>query len=132
MKQITYAGESVMTSDEIGTVLVELTAALAKKGLAEAVVIPICDDSGGDPRTAELVIGQGNDVLAVPVDHAADEPDFAAEVTTLRGQLAALSTRNRTIATADPVEPGETDEPQFDYDLDLANVDGLESGATPK
>lgn len=132
VKQITYAGESVMTSDEIGTVLVELTAALAKKGLAEAVVIPICDDAGLDHRTAELVIGQGNDVLAVPVDTDSDEPDFAAEAEELRSQLHKLTTNIRTSATAYTASADEGGAAEFDYDLDLADLDDFGPGADPK
>lgn len=132
MKQITYAGESVITSDEIGTVLVELTAALAKKGLAEAVVIPICDASGLDHRTAELVIGQGNDVLAVPIDSDVDEPDFAAETEELRTQLRKLNTSNRTSATAYAASSDEGAAAEFDYDLDLAVFDDFDGDADPK
>lgn len=132
MKQITYAGESVMTSDEIGSVLVELTAALARKGLAEAVTIPICDDTGGDHRTAELVIGQGNDVLAVPVDASTtvpgfSEPDFAVEADELRAHLQTLPARIRTTAVVLPPTEPDLAVSGFEYDLDLANTEDLGS-----
>lgn len=81
---------------------VELTAALAKKGLAEAVVISICDEAGLDRRTAELVIGQ------------------------LRSQLRQLSMGNRTSAT--PYTPSPDDcETEFDYDLGV-DLDGFDTG----
>ena len=66
MKQITYAGDSLLTSDAVASALIELTACLAKKGIAEAVSIPIIKN--GTTSDAELVIGVGNDVLAVPAD----------------------------------------------------------------
>jgi len=118
MKQITYAGESVLTSDEIGTVLVELTAALAKKGLAEAVVIPICDPQGGDHRTAELVIGQGNDVLAVPKDGDAEEPDFSAEVEGLRAKLDTIERAGRSRVAQQPHSASENHESDLGFDYD--------------
>ncbi len=117
-----------MTSDEIGTVLVELTAALAKKGLAEAVTIPICDTTGSDHRTAELVIGQGNDVLAVPVDGGAVEPEFAAEAESLRSQLRGLIGSGRSVAVAQPSSGATGDESEFDYDLDLTDFGELDGG----
>ncbi|QJU52527.1 hypothetical protein SCB71_03950 [Herbiconiux sp. KACC 21604] len=66
MKQITYAGDSLLTSDAVASALIELTACLAKKGIAEAVSIPVVKN--GTATDAELVIGVGNDVLAVPAD----------------------------------------------------------------
>jgi hypothetical protein len=71
MRRITYAGENVLTTDDVARVLVELTAELAKRGEAAAVRIPI-DPAG----TAELVVGLGNDVLSVPVSRDGDDPDF--------------------------------------------------------
>jgi hypothetical protein len=122
VKKITYAGESVLTSDEIGTVLVELTAELAKRGLADAVVIPICDAAGLDHRTAELVIGQGNDVLAVPEDSTVDEPDFSTEARELERRLEALTSPERT--TAVPVA-ADLEDVSLDYELE--SFDGLGS-----
>lgn len=90
MKQITYAGDSVLTTDDVGSALVELTACLAKKGLAEAVSIPILLD--GEVHDAELVIGVGNDVLSVPTDFDGDEPDFSEAAHRLRSQIEAHTT----------------------------------------
>ncbi|UIN29286.1 hypothetical protein [Microbacterium binotii] len=71
MRRITYAGENVLTTDDVASLLVELTAELAKRGEAAAVRIPIDPDG-----TAELVVGLGNDVLSVPVARDGDDPDF--------------------------------------------------------
>ncbi|CAD5991169.1 hypothetical protein [Agreia sp. COWG] len=128
MKRITYAGESVLTSDTVATVLVELTAALAKKGLAEAVRIPICDATGTDVRTAELVIGIGNDVLAVPESGVGADPDFSTEESALRGQLENLTSVTRArLSSSDSSDSSAVDE--FDFELGLPAVD--ESGDTP-
>lgn len=84
MRYITYAGETVITSDEVAEALIELTAAVAQRGHAEAVRIPICNE-GGKVDSAELVIGVGNDVLSAPADWDGDEVDFAHEASGLRG-----------------------------------------------
>jgi len=76
MRCVTYAGETVITTDDVATALVELTAAVAKEGQAEAVSIPIVTDDKKVAQ-AELVIGVGNDVLSAPVDWREEEPDFA-------------------------------------------------------
>jgi hypothetical protein len=122
MKRITYAGETVLTSDEVATALVELTAALAKRGLAEAVVIPIVTASGRLDRSAELVVGMGNDVLAVPDDQEGEEPDFSAEAKTLRDHIDSV-TPNRSKAV--PVERAEPGSSFNDFDLELGDVGGL-------
>jgi hypothetical protein len=39
MRRITYAGETVITTDDVAEVLVDLTAAVASAGRADAVAI---------------------------------------------------------------------------------------------
>ena len=63
MRSVTYAGQTVHTTDEIADVLVLLTAAVAKQGNAEAISIPILDSRTGETGTAELVI----EVIRSPV-----------------------------------------------------------------
>lgn len=84
MRCITYAGETILTTDDVADALVTLTAAVAKYGDAEAVRIPIVVESSGDLGEAELVIGVGNDVLSAPTRWDQEEPDFSAAVTTLK------------------------------------------------
>lgn len=87
MRCITYAGETVITSDDAASTLVELTAALAKRGQAEAVRLPIVIEATGAREWAELVVGVGNDVLSVPHDWDGDEVDFSDETLELRRHL---------------------------------------------
>ena len=75
MRCITYAGETVITTDDVAEALVELTAAIATLGAAEAVSIPIVFRESDEIGEAELVIGVGNDVLSVPVEWEGAEPD---------------------------------------------------------
>jgi hypothetical protein len=77
MRCITYAGETVITTDDVAEALVELTAAIATLGAAEAVSIPIVFRESDEIGEAELVIGVGNDVLSVPVEWEGAEPDFS-------------------------------------------------------
>ena len=83
MRCITYAGESVMTSDDVAEVLVTLTAAIASHREAEAARIPIVREDGSVAQ-ADLVIGVGNDVLSAPIDWDGDEPDFSEAAATMR------------------------------------------------
>ncbi|MCM3503181.1 hypothetical protein M3667_15010 [Microbacterium sp. P26] len=77
MRCVTYAGETVTTTDDVAEALVQLTASIAAEGQAEAVSIPIVTD-GGQTEEAELVIGVGNDVLSAPNDEwSGEEPDFS-------------------------------------------------------
>lgn len=109
MRQITYAGENVITTDAIARLLVDLTAELAKRSQAEAVSIPI------DPEGhAELVVGLGNDVLSVPIEWHGREPDF--DTTNLTGRLNSLRPHR-----ADPLDlpPAGSHQQPAPYDPDL-------------
>ncbi|MEV8241195.1 hypothetical protein AB0O90_13220 [Microbacterium testaceum] len=83
MRCVTYAGETVLTTDDVASSLIELTAAVAKEGQAEAVSIPIVT-SDNKVAQAELVIGVGNDVLSAPVEWDDEEPDFSHAAKELR------------------------------------------------
>ena len=85
MRTITYAGETVTTTDDVAEALVKLTAAVAKNGRAEAVRIPIMTGNQDDVDTADLVIGVGNDVLSLPAPwEGRAQPDFSKQAGELR------------------------------------------------
>src|SRR5690349_20315082 len=119
MRCITYAGENVVTTDEVAQLLVELTAELAKRGRAEVVTIPIVVESDGDedwPASAQLVIGLGNDVLSVPHSWTDEVPDFSEGRDRLQGYLDDI----RPSTTAyEPRDSIETTDVLEDPDLDL-------------
>jgi hypothetical protein len=83
MRCVTYAGETVITTDDVAASLIELTAAVAKEGQAEAVSIPIVTDDRKVAQ-AELVIGVGNDVLSAPLEWHDEEPDFSRAAAELK------------------------------------------------
>ncbi len=83
MRCVTYAGQTVVTTDDVAEALVALTAAIASFGEAEAVRIPIVREESGEVGEAELVIGVGNDVLSAPTDYVGDH-DFSDAAEALR------------------------------------------------
>ncbi|MCS5496350.1 hypothetical protein NY547_03745 [Cnuibacter physcomitrellae] len=113
MRCITYAGETVTTTDDVAAVLVELTAALANRGKAESVDIPIMLDDGGGRSDAELVIGVGNDVLSVAEDWDGPQPDFSEAAERLQRMLDDL--KPKAVAYTIPDGSDEVD-PYGDFD----------------
>lgn len=114
MRYVTYAGESVLTTDAVAHALVELAGAVAAGGEAEAVTIPIVSTVGGIADAA-LVIGLGNDVLTRPADYDGEEPDFDFAAASLRA--------HRSFPRAPHVAADSVDAAGFDdYDPDLDGV----------
>jgi hypothetical protein len=111
MRCVTYAGETVITTDDVAASLVELTAAVAREGQAEVVSIPIVTDAKKVAQ-AELVIGVGNDVLSAPLEWDDEEPDFSGFAAELRAHR--LVPRSRLQA----VEPAPDDDEPIDWDFD--------------
>lgn len=112
MRCVTYAGETVTTTDDVAASLVELTAAVAKEGQAEAVSIPIVTDARKVAQ-AELVIGVGNDVLSSPVEWGDEEPDFTAAAEELRKHRYFPRPHLRAVESA-----SDDDDEPIDWDFD--------------
>jgi len=113
MRCVTYAGETVITTDDIASSLIELTAAVAKEGQAEAVSIPIVT---GEKKVAqaELVIGVGNDVLSAPVEWDDEEPDFSRAAKELQEHRLFPRTQLRAVEH----DPRGSDDEPIDWDFD--------------
>ncbi|OZD55780.1 hypothetical protein CH252_05810 [Rhodococcus sp. 06-1477-1B] len=109
---MTYAGETVITTDDVAASLIELTAAVAKEGQSEAVSIPIVTDDKKVAQ-AELVIGVGNDVLSAPLEWHEEEPDFSHAAAELKDHRLFPRPLLRAVEPA-PI----SDEEPFDYDFD--------------
>lgn len=114
MRGITYAGETILTTDAVAAALVDLTAALAKIGQAEAVTIPIVYTDRDGSGDAELVIGLGNDVLSVPADWDGAEPDFTEYEDGLRSHPALPQKASDVIEFT-----GGDDDVLYDPDLEI-------------
>ncbi len=64
---IVYAGEELMTGDEIAQALLKYSQALAEKGSASTVEIPILSDDG-TRSTATVLVGPASQIVARPVE----------------------------------------------------------------
>lgn len=82
MKLVSYAGQQVVTTDDVADALVTLAASLASEGESAAVQIPIHVD--GEKDCADLIVGVGNDLLVGPQASDGDDPDFSADAAALR------------------------------------------------
>ena len=82
MKLVSYAGQLLVTTDDVAEVLVILAAAIANEGESEALEIPIVVD--GEEDTAELIVGLGNDLLVGPNASTGIDPDFSDDASRLR------------------------------------------------
>lgn len=82
MKLVSYAGQQLITTDDVADALVALAASIANEGESEALQIPIVVD--GRPDIAELVVGLGNDVLVGPSASESVDPDFSEHAAKLR------------------------------------------------
>ncbi|WP_136050788.1 hypothetical protein [Microbacterium sp. K36] len=82
MKLVSYAGQQLLTSDDVAETLLTLAAAIAREGESEAVEIPILLE--GEKDWADLLVGVGNDVLVSPHHTVDADPDFSSEVDELR------------------------------------------------
>lgn len=113
MRCVTYAGETVVTTDDVASSLIELTAAVAKEGQAEAVSIPIVT-SDKKVAQADLVIGVGNDVLSAPLEWDDEEPDFSHAAKELKDHRLFPRAQLRAV---DP-DPYAGDDEPIDWDFD--------------
>lgn len=82
MKIVSYAGQQLITTDDVAEALVQLAASVASEGTSEAVTIPILTDDEKD--CADLIVGVGNDLLVGPRASAGSDPDFSDDAARLR------------------------------------------------
>lgn len=67
MRRIVYAGETLLTSDEVAAAVLSYAASLARAGAAETVVVPGVDEQGR-PTEVELLVGPASQMASEPVD----------------------------------------------------------------
>lgn len=82
MKLVMYAGQQLVTTDEVANVLVTLAVAVANEGSSRAVQIPIMSE--GREGSAVLIIGVGNSLLVKSQTDAGDDVDFSRDAVRLR------------------------------------------------
>jgi hypothetical protein len=96
MKRIAYAGETLVTSDDVADALTELASALGTAQKSETVEIPVFEEDGSY-EMASLVIGPASELVAVPVGEPGTEPDTKAAVAELRKLQETLARRHRDL-----------------------------------
>jgi len=110
MKLVSYAGQQVVTTDDVADALVTLAASLASEGESAAVQIPIHVD--GEKDSADLIVGVGNDLLVGPQSSNGDDPDFSADAAALREHRFYPKPRS------DSSSPGDIEVPALsDFDM---------------
>lgn len=82
MKLVSYAGQQLLTTDDVADALVELAAAIARDGETEALHIPVVVN--GATGSADLLVGVGNDLLVGPQTSDGADPDFSQEAARMR------------------------------------------------
>lgn len=82
MKLVSYAGQQLLTTDDVADALVELAAAIARDGETEALQIPVVVN--GVKGSADLLVGVGNDLLVGPQASDGADPDFSQDAARMR------------------------------------------------
>lgn len=67
MRKIIYAGDTLVTGDDIAAAVLRCGKALAEIGAAEMIEIPVID-AGGDIRTVTLLIGPSSQIVVSQVE----------------------------------------------------------------
>lgn len=114
MKLVSYAGQQLVTTDDVADALVVLAAAIANEGESDALQIPILVN--GQEDTAELVVGLGNDVLVGPSASEGADPDFSEDAARLRSHHR-FPRRDAAGGTTPPMEWGIDVIDDLDIDL---------------
>jgi hypothetical protein len=109
MRRIHYASGNLLTGDAIADVVVRYAAALAKRGLAVEVEVPVID-ANGETGSALLLLGPASQILADNEPEADDllDPEF---VRATEKAIDALDTPRAAF-----VEPGTEDTEAIDAD----------------
>jgi len=82
MKELFYAGGSVIVSDSMATALLEYASALAWGGKAQVVEIPAVSQDGA-VGSAQLLLGPSSQIWATPTSKDGMELDDAADIEAL-------------------------------------------------
>jgi len=73
MERIYYAGDRFLTGTEIARALVAYAAALAQRGSAAAVEIPVRHENGGGDGVVHFLVGPASQLVTEAVDSEADD-----------------------------------------------------------
>lgn len=104
MHQISYAGDTFVTTDRIARAVLDYARALGRVGADDTIEIPAVDDSG-EVWKIELLIGPASQLVARQVE--GEEQDLQAEelLADLSRRVASFDTPNRAAVDPDPDAP---------------------------
>jgi hypothetical protein len=111
MKTIHYAGDVVLTNDDVADAVVDYASALAKKGSSAELTIPVVLDDGST-STASMLLGPASQLIAAPAPGAKEagaDPALLAEIAQAIALLGMVSAKPVDAAPMDGVD---------DYGLD--------------
>lgn len=86
MKRISYCGDSFLTTDGAADALLALVVAFPGGHDHELLELPAVN-SDGDEMVVQVVVGPGSELISVPEESTAGEPDTLATVAYLRGRI---------------------------------------------
>jgi hypothetical protein len=67
MHEVTYAGGTFVTSDDVAEVLIEYAAALANADRAASIDVPVAGLPTGE-ESLQILVGPASQLMAVPID----------------------------------------------------------------
>lgn len=86
MKRISYCGDSFLTTDGAADALLALVVALPDGHDSELLELPAVN-SDGDEMVVQVVVGPGSELISVPEESTAGEPDTLETVAYLQGRM---------------------------------------------
>jgi hypothetical protein len=86
MHEISYAGGTFVTSDEIAEVLIEYAAALANAERAESVDVPASGLASGE-ASLQLLVGPASQLMSAPIESTESVPGGDEFVADIRGRI---------------------------------------------
>jgi len=104
MQRIYYGGEHFLTGTDIANALVSYAAALAQRGSADAIEIPVRHDEDGPTVVMNFLVGPASQIMAEEVDAPGSEEIRDAELVTRLGTLTADLAPMHPVINAIPVE----------------------------
>lgn len=107
MQRIYYAGEHFLTGTAIGNALVSYAAALAQRGSADAIEIPVLHEDGR-AVVMNFLVGPASQIMAEEVDTPSSDEirddDLVARLRALTADLAPM----HPIIQSNPIEHGDS------------------------
>jgi hypothetical protein len=110
MRILSYSGESVVTTDQVGEAVVDYIRALIAENTTDVVDIPVLFND--QELTATLVLGPRSQLMVVPSHEANVELQDELTIARLHSKTAALGPHEVV-----PSESGELDHNEMSFDF---------------